>query len=314
MSDLSWVRVERGLWARLDGTATTTIDVGHRRRWLWIAAPSLVVAAVIAIVFGFVVETPKTKLPTVAPVAEETPTRIVSSDSPSTITYGDVHVTLDADSAVVMPAKASSTAVLERGAAWFAVAPRKHREFVVVAGDTVVRVIGTRFRVARSEEHATVEVERGLVDVTFQGTTRKIGTGQRWSSELPAKVATSEADVEPIEVEPLEDDEPPKPKHTKVKSKKPSDSKPAIDPEREKFEKAQSLEASDRKTALALYLDVAKGKSQWAENSLYAAARLSADFKEKRAKVLIDMYLTRYPQGTNAKDARMLRERMKGQQ
>lgn len=309
MSDVSWARVERGLWARLDGTATTQIAAPPSRRWLWIALPSVAVAAAIAIVFGVVIDTPK-PLPSVpvveAPVVEETPTRVVSGESPSTITVGDAHVTLDADSAVVMPRTSDSTAVLERGAAWFAIAPRTKRQFIVVAGDTVVRVIGTKFRVARSEEHATVEVERGLVDVTFQGTTVKVTAGQRWSSEAPSKVASRETKTARI-VEPKRTaGETPKPEP------KATTRTPIVDDERAKFERFQAIEARDPAAALAGYLEISRGTSRWAENSLYAAARLSADRGEARAEILLDMYLRRYPRGANADDARQLLDRLKG--
>jgi ferric-dicitrate binding protein FerR (iron transport regulator) len=203
MSDLSWARVERGLWARLDGTATTRIAVPARsRRWLWIALPSVAAAAAIAAVFAFVIDTRRSisalpAVPATAVVEQEMPMRVVSGSSPSTITVGDAHVTLDAESAVVMPrgGASDSTAVLERGAAWFAIAPRANRQFVVVAGDAVVRVIGTKFRVARSEERVTVEVERGLVDVTFKGATVKIATGETWDSN-PKTAAKTAAIIE----------------------------------------------------------------------------------------------------------------------
>ena len=296
MSDVSWARVERGLWARLDGAMAPA--PARSRRWLWIALPSVAVAAALALVFAFAIDTPK-PLPNVpvvqAPIVEDTPTRVVSGDAPSMVTVGDAHVTLDANSAVVMPRTTDSTAVLERGAAWFAIAPRTGRQFVVVAGDTVVRVIGTKFRVARSEEHATVEVERGLVDVTFHGTTVKVGAGERWSSDAPTKVA-SKAPAKDIVVEPH----------------KPTKSTPALDDERAKYERYTALEARDPGAALAGYLEISRGTSRWAEISLYAAARLSADRREARAKTLLEMYLRRFPRGANVDDARQLLDRLKG--
>jgi hypothetical protein len=307
MSDVSWARLERGLWARLDGSAaghggtvTTQIAAPRSRRWLWIALPSVAVAAAIALVFAFSIDTPK-PLPE-APIAivEETPMRVVSGSSPSTITVGDAHVTLDAESAVVMPraAASESTAVLERGAAWFAIAPRTNREFVVVAGDAVVRVIGTKFRVARSEERITVEVERGLVDVTFQGTTIKIAAGETWDSNPKTAVKTPAIIEMPRDVVD-------KKRAAPVKAQ-------GHDDERAKYERYVALEARDPKGALAGYLEISRGSSRWAEVSLYAAARLSADRGESRAKTLLDMYLRRFPRGANAADARKLLDRLQG--
>ncbi|MDQ3367799.1 MAG: FecR family protein, partial [Myxococcota bacterium] len=155
-------------------------------RWLWLAAPAVATAAIAAVVIG---------TRGGAPVGvDDSPTRVVSGAAPSTISFGDAHVTLEADSAVVMSRDATTTAVLEHGAAWFAI-PKRTRPFVVVAGDTVVRVVGTRFRVARFEERATVEVEDGTVNVTFQGTSVQIAAGQAWTSELPASVHRSAADA-----------------------------------------------------------------------------------------------------------------------
>jgi len=308
MSDLSWARVERGLWARLDGTATTQIEPARSRRWLWIALPSVAVAGTIAATFALLVDKPQAPLPS-APVTvvEDNPTRIVSGSSPSTITVGDAHVTLDARSAVVMPrpSDSTSTAVLERGAAWFAIAPRPGRQFVVVAGDAVVRVLGTKFRVARSEEKVTVEVERGLVDVTFQGTTVKLPTGKTWSSDAPQTVG---AKVEVVDAPARSVLEPKPTKHTT----KPPAPVPALDDERTKYERYLALEARDPSAALAGYLEISRGTSRWAEISLYAAARLAADRGEARAKTLLDMYLRRFPRGANADDARQLLDSLKG--
>lgn len=303
MSDLSWARVERGLWARLDGTATTQIAAPPSRRWLWIALPSAVVAAAAAIAFVVFFKRPMHGLPdapVAATVVEETPMRVVTGDAPSTITVGDAHVTLAADSAVVMP-RANEAAVLEKGTATFAIAPRTGRQFVVVAGDAVVRVIGTKFRVARFEERVTVAVERGVVDVTFQGATTKVSAGQSWDSQ-PKHVSTpaKQADV------------------VAPKRAKPA-ATAATDDDRAKYETARDSEARDPAGALAGYLEVARGNSRWAELSLYAAARLSADQKassdkggEARAKTLLQMYLRRFPRGANAADARQLLDRLKG--
>jgi transmembrane sensor len=191
-----------------------------------------------------------------------------------------------------------STTILERGAAWFDIAPRTGRPFTVVAGDTIVRVIGTKFRVARSEEHVTVDVERGIVDVTFRGATAQIGAGQHWSSKTPSKVAQ----------EIIEIDEP-----KRSGDRKPTPQKPVVtDADRTKFERAQALEVRDPTAAIALYLEVSRGTSAWAPTSLYAAGRLAADRGEPRAKTLLEMYLRRAPRGANADDARIILDRLKG--
>jgi transmembrane sensor len=91
--------------------------------------------------------------------------------------------------------------LVERGEAWFTVAPREQRPaFVVRAGDATVRVVGTRFRVARSDERIAVDVERGLVDVQFHGAMVSVGPGRRWSSETPAQTSTLAGTPPPVPV------------------------------------------------------------------------------------------------------------------
>lgn len=55
--------------------------------------------------------------------------------------------------------------VLSSGAADFEVTKRADREFVVVAGNVQVRVVGTRFRVERLGERTRVSVSEGKVEV-----------------------------------------------------------------------------------------------------------------------------------------------------
>jgi hypothetical protein len=322
LSDIAWARVERGLWARLDSAEPRIAPVTRSRRWLWLAAPAVAAAAVVAIVVGVRSGDP--------PLGEADPARLVSGASPSSLTFGDAHVTLDAESAVVMSRDvAAPSAVLERGGAWFAIAPRAGKPaFVVVAGDTVVRVIGTRFRVARSAEHAVVEVERGLVDVQFRGTKVEVGPGQHWSSEHPGEIETTRtAQVDPVQPVPGASEPANEPAHepaidrpdrrpakaipgtTRPRSVKhdpvklPDAAKPVSD-FRTRFDQLQSLEVRDPKTAITGYLELARGTDRWAAMALYAAGRLAADRGEARARALLEKYLQRFPAGANADDAR----------
>jgi FecR protein len=185
MSDVAWSRIERALWSRMDGGETATNIERTRpasRRWLIVAAPLAAAAAFAAVVVGTRPSSP----PDI--VVSDEPARVVSGSAPSAVSFGDAHVDLDASTAVAMSHEGGQPIVLlERGAAWFTVAPRMQRpQFVVRAGDATVRVVGTRFRVARSEERIAVDVERGLVDVQFRGGVVKVAAGQRWVSESPA--------------------------------------------------------------------------------------------------------------------------------
>ena len=191
MSDVSWARVERGLWSRIDSGAADVVPQAPRRRWLWLALPALAVAAIVTVLVGTGLFTSHGETPMVAWVEPSEPARVVAGAAPTAVSFGDAHIDLAAQSAIVMSREGGSPSVLlERGVASFAVAPRADRPpFVVRAGDTVVRVVGTRFAVSRSNEQISVAVEHGLVDVQFRGTTQRVGAGQTWSSDSPDKVA-----------------------------------------------------------------------------------------------------------------------------
>ncbi len=325
LSDLAWSRIERGLWSRMDA-APSVERPARARRWMWIAAPALAAAAaVLALTIGL----------RGGPTAPgEGSARLVSGAAPTSLSYGDVHVTLDADSATVM--EHTKGAVLERGAAWFTVAPRRGRSaFVVTAGDTVVRVIGTKFRVARSGEEATVQVERGTVEVLFRGATMRVAAGEEWTSRAPTavapiRVAVAEAE---IELEPAperpEAAAPPAPAaHPKppVRTDRPVSGtrtapSPATTPapapaqpdaDAARYHRLEQLEVRNPKAAIDGYLELARGSSRWAERALYAAARLSADRKQPRARTLLEIYLTRFPAGANVDDARKLLDHIQG--
>lgn len=196
MSDVAWSRIERGLWSRMDVEGTAA-DAGRTpsaaRRWWIVAAPIVAVAAAAAIVIGT-----RASPPEIA-VTEE-PARVVSGSAPSSVSFGDSHVELGAHTAVVMSHESGHPIVLlDRGAAWFTVAPRMQRpEFVVRAGDATVRVVGTRFRVARSDEQIAVDVEHGLVDVQFRGGVVKLGASQHWSSDAPGKISALAGTLPPF--------------------------------------------------------------------------------------------------------------------
>jgi len=188
LSDAAWSRIERVLWTELDAADTAAkMDriPSASPRWWVLAAPLVAATAVAAVVIG------TRPSPREVAVTDE-PARVVSGSSPSAVSFGDSHVELDASSAVVMSHENGYPIVLlERGAAWFTVAPRKQRpEFVVRAGDATVRVVGTRFRVARSDEQIAVSVERGVVDVQFRGGVVEVGPSQHWSSDSPGNLST----------------------------------------------------------------------------------------------------------------------------
>lgn len=335
MSDVAWSRIERGLWSRMDGGEVAASPDRTRlasRRWLMVAAPLAAAAAFAAVVVGTRPNAPEIS-------ANEEPARVVSGSTPSSVSFGDAHVELDAATAVVMTHESGSPIVmLERGAAWFTVAHRMQRpEFIVRAGDATVRVVGTRFRVARSEERIAVDVERGLVDVQFRGGVVKVAAGQHWVSESPATLTASASVVPTAPTAPtpsIAETEPApapssEPKHTTrplqrldvkldTKSDAKLDGNPAamhaaeLDRLRAEYDRLAALEARDAAAALTGYLTLARGTSRWADLALFAAARLAADRHDSRAETLLGIYLQRFPGGANAADAKKLLVRLQG--
>ncbi|MDB4963748.1 MAG: anti-FecI sigma factor, FecR [Myxococcales bacterium] len=354
MSDVAWARVERKLWSRIDSDAADAPPLASRRRWLWIAIPAVAAAAAVALLLGTGVLGTHEPAPVISAAETIESSRVVAGDAPSSISFGDAHIALAAQSALVMSREAGSPSVLlERGAATFAVAPRAGRPpFIVRAGDTVVRVVGTRFEVARTEERITVRVEHGLVDVQFRGTTRRVGAHQSWTSDHPETVALAEtAPSEPaVATPPAAPAAPAAPPttttttttttpttatapagDTSVTRKLPSSATKASgtapsstgsaagvlapsskDLDREKYDRLTSLEQRDPEAALLGYLDLSRGHSRWSAVALYAAGRLAADRHDRRAQTFLTIYLRRFPDGANAEDARNLLARLKG--
>jgi TolA-binding protein len=80
----------------------------------------------------------------------------------------------------------------------------------------------------------------------------------------------------------------------------------------EQYESANRMEAKNPEEALKVYRGLATGSGPWAANALYAAGRLQADRGRKAdAQRLLNDYLTRYPNGANARDARDLLDKMR---
>jgi transmembrane sensor len=84
---------------------------------------------------------------------------------------------------------------LESGRATFDVKPNGPRAWVIDVGPVVVKVLGTRFTVARSGNVVEVTVERGKVQVTGEGLTRVLGAGEGFTSGM--KDANANANVDP---------------------------------------------------------------------------------------------------------------------
>ncbi|HEX4454931.1 MAG TPA: FecR family protein [Kofleriaceae bacterium] len=218
--------------------------------------------------------------------------------------FDDADITLDADSAVVMQREPTKPTVwLERGAAWFSVAPRGGRApFIVLAGETMVRVVGTRFRVVRNGERTDVAVEHGTVEIQFRGQLTAVAGGQTWSthSDAPAPLPTPAPGSASL------------PHATPPLKAKPATDGTRDDHDQVTYDALARLEPSQPETAIRGYLELARGSGRWAALGLYSAARLAADRHDGRAATLLSSYLQRFPAGANAADVKYLLERLQG--
>jgi ferric-dicitrate binding protein FerR (iron transport regulator) len=186
LSDVGWARVERNLFSRVEGTVTNAVvarDIKRepttRGKWVWLAVP-VAAAAACALTFFSMNGTPSSS-------ADE-PSRVVAGASPSTVSFGDAHITLQANAAVIMDRNAGKpTAVLEDGTATFAVAPHG-AALIVLAGDMTARTTAATFTVTRKGERANVAVDSGTVEIRFRGHDVKLAADQTWSSERPSDV------------------------------------------------------------------------------------------------------------------------------
>ena len=291
-------------------------------RWLrgrkrWVTIPVLAAAAAAV----FVLARPPAGEPSTPRDLESS--RVVSGPAPSSVSFGDAHIELAANTAIVMDTEQGAPSVLvERGTASFNVAPRAARPpFVVRAGDTTIRVVGTQFEVARFEERISVAVEHGIVDVQFRGRVHRVTAGGRWASEPAETTAVVEpSPTAPPEPEPEPEPEPVAPTSpartttsppATTTAAKPSHARPTVDADRLTYERLAAAESRDAGAAIAGYLELSKGSSKWSAVALYAAARLAADRDDPRAVTFLQIYLRRFPSGANAEDARRLLERIK---
>ncbi len=108
-------------------------------------------------------------------VAPSTPlnTRVVRFEDGSSAKLKDAGSRLE----VLGNAKRKVSTALLSGEATFDVVPNPTRVFEVSAGAVKVRVLGTRFSVAREQQAVRVKVTRGLVQVTWPGGSQKLSAG-----------------------------------------------------------------------------------------------------------------------------------------
>ncbi len=300
LSEARWTRIERDLFQALDQPEAAPIARGgNAKRGRWIAAGGLALAAAAALVFAIFFRRPA------EPVSTTSPSRFVTGSETSHVVWGQSEIDVLADTAVVASGDDvhGILLVLERGGVACEVAPRAGRPpFVVQAGDTRIRVVGTQFRVERAADGSVrVSVVHGTVEVTRGGTTTLVGTGERWPATAPMAPTTQPA---PTAVPAATAAPTAEATVHAAATARPTD--------RQLYETAARKEVSDPEGAMSTYRALAAGGGPWAANALFAAGRLSAERGRKAdAKRLLGDYVTRYPRGPNAEDARRLLAGMK---
>jgi hypothetical protein len=277
LNEARWARIERDLFAGLDGAQPKP----RSHRWAFVLA-----AAAVALVMLGVAWRSQT-LPPIAP----TPTHLTVGESSLDVAPGtSVHVRGDDEHGIVVS--------LEKGSVDFEIAPRRGRPpFAIETPHARVEVIGTHFRVTVDPRRTQVDVASGIVSVKTKDSENSVTQGGSWSSDdhPPAPpIPSATASVVPTSSAPI------------VQAPIPKLPSP-----RDQFEQAEALERTDPDRAIAQYDRLARGNGPWSDNALFAEARLQADrHKTPEAKQLLEEYLRRYPTGPNAEDARALLSHM----
>jgi hypothetical protein len=311
LPDVSWQRIERKLFAQLASAAPRVASPapasgGNRRTWIY-AGGTLAAAAVAAVIVAVSVRASHDGSAEQPGSSPRSPSRIATADAPSAVSVGDVSLEMAPHSALLVDddRERGVLFVLERGEATFRVAPVGDRPPVVVqAGDVRIEVIGTAFAVSREGDSARVMVYEGVVSLVQGGKRQRLAPGSVW----PAAPAPQPALEQPA---PADDEAAPaSPRPRKPHTDRPAASPPLAAPslsDKDRYQSAQKLERSDPDRARALYGELVQGGGKWAPNALYAHALLEDRLGDRAAaRKLLQQYLSRYPDGLNASDAREL--------
>ncbi len=337
-NDSRWSRVEREMFARLDsGPGAEKV---RRRRPLAFMLAGSGLAAAVALVF----------LLRPAGMLHPDRLRVATTDGTSEVTVGESALTVAPRSLVLVSGddEHGIDVVLDRGSVTCEVAPRKGRPpFVVDAGGVRVRVVGTKFTVARDDRATTVVVDHGVVEVSASGTVTVMHDGERWP-EPPATEPTHpdrdpaagsmETGAAPSAVPaPSSASSMAAPRPRAAVAQASPSMRPALEdvratpaagpsavppvsvspsvppqPAQDEFETAARIERTRPDDAAVIYRRLAANGTAWAPSALFALARLEADRGHRDAAArLLDDYLARYPRGINADDARALLQRMR---
>jgi hypothetical protein len=299
-------RIEEALFERLREvrpfTRRAVPEPTAPERWK-LAVAFVMTGAAAAFVGAFGLHLLKPASPVVAfpAVVGLAPYHIVASRTRSHMRIGESELYLSPESEASIDGDDDARGILvrlERGAVECEVSPRRGRPpFVVQAGAVSIRVVGTHFRVSLSDTNASVDVDRGTVEVKAIGApASELHAGDHWVWPPSLDVGPPAASGSALS--------------------------PRLAPDRgggaattlamDRYNRAVEIEGRSPGEALSIYRSLAQASGPWAMNALFAWGRLAADRGDRgeAVRVLSD-YLARYPEGPNAEDARQLLVRLR---
>ena len=296
-----WDRIEGRLFDRIDREGDHPLPQRSRPALAFVLA-----GAAAAAVLGLLSQSFNH-----TPVASMGPSRFVTHGDGSHIDLNGAALDVSPESALVVSGDDAHgmILVLDRGSVSCEVSPRGGRPpFIVQAGEVSVKVVGTHFTVRREGESASVQVDKGVVEVTARGELAVIRKGESWPPRALA------ADPPPPVTAPAPPTLP-RPATTTTTTTTATTTMTSGGPKsptpEERYEAAAELEARRPDGSIAIYRELAKGDGPWAANALFAEGRLEADRGHRtEARQLLSDYLKRFPRGANADDARQLLQRL----
>jgi hypothetical protein len=287
LSESRWSKIQDAVFDQLDAAQPAPIAAQPQRKTKVLVFGA--VATGFAIAAGALL---MVKLRTSEPSYAHAPSRIVTGADHSHLSLGESEIDVLADTAVVASGDDTQGVllVLEKGGIDCEVAPRgKRPPFIVQAGDTRVRVVGTKFRVLRGAAgDAEVSVEHGTVEVTRHGEIALVHGGEHWAPRVVVPPVATIAQTTAATVE------------ATVQA-------PVRLTEKQMYENAAKHERSDPESAMNMYRTLAQSSGPWASNALFASGRLALERgKKSEGERFLEQYLKRYPKGPNAEDAKRL--------
>lgn len=314
LGDVRWQRIESRLFEALDVEAAPPRVAAEPapiwRRGLVVAvAAMLAVAACVAVAYGVRALSSVTALPVAS--------HVVTATAGSRVLIGGAQIDVGPrSSATITGGDAQGIVVLlERGFVDCEVSPRGDRpSFVVQAAAVSVRVVGTRFSVARDGDAVDVEVQAGTVEVRDGAARTFLHPSDHWTNRALRPDATTggSASAEAAPDAPNVVASSAAAQAAQLRTPPPSLADPSAKADKQRYLDALALERTDPDAALARYHALSQGDGAWRMNALFAAGRLEAELgRAEAARRSLDEYAKRFPHGPNAPDARLLLDRLR---